>query len=74
MTGRSNSINVEAEQLGLVWHRSSRCSPTHDPKCVEVAFDGEIVRIRDSKTPHSGELHLNHQSWTAFVRHLDPST
>ncbi|WP_370967248.1 DUF397 domain-containing protein [Amycolatopsis sp. cg9] len=70
MTGRRNA---ETEQPGIAWRRSSRCSPTHDPKCVEVALDGEIVRVRDSKTPHSGELHLDRKIWTALVRHLTTS-
>jgi hypothetical protein len=73
MTGRFNATITEVDQLGVAWCRSSRCHPTHDPKCTEVALDGKSVRVRDSKTPHTGELRMNHKSWIGLLRHLGAS-
>lgn len=70
MTGRFDAPIAEVDAMGVTWRRSSRCHPTHDPKCTEVALDDEVVRIRDSKTPWTGDLRMNKEGWKGLVRHL----
>lgn len=43
-------------QVELVWRRSSRCS-ADKPQCVEVGRRGDVVLIRDSKSPVTGAIH-----------------
>jgi hypothetical protein len=70
MTGRLDAPIIEVDERGITWHRSSRSHPTTEPKCAEVALDGAIVRVRDSKSPRSGELHLSHTVWRGLVHLL----
>ncbi|MDS0139239.1 DUF397 domain-containing protein [Amycolatopsis sp. CM201R] len=70
MNGRLGAPIIEVDERGITWHRSSRSHPTAKPECTEVALDGEIVRVRDSKSPRSGELHLSHTAWRGLVRRL----
>ncbi|MEK7660375.1 MAG: DUF397 domain-containing protein [Patescibacteria group bacterium] len=46
--------------------------------CVEVAQDGETIRVRDSKNKNGAVLLFNKNEWDAFVRgvkagEFDPS-
>nr|WP_143268660.1 DUF397 domain-containing protein [Amycolatopsis vastitatis] len=70
MTGRFEAPVIEVDERGLAWHRSSRCHPTTEPKCTEVALDGKIVRVRDAKSTQSGELHVSRTGWRALLRRL----
>lgn len=46
------------------WQRSSRCGNT---TCVEVAMDGDTVRVRDSKHPDRQPLTFTAAEWADFV-------
>ncbi|HEX5198515.1 MAG TPA: DUF397 domain-containing protein [Actinoplanes sp.] len=48
-----------------VWRKSSFCS---DSACVEVAFEGDVVAVRDGKDPALDALTLTRAQWDAFVR------
>ncbi|MEU4253506.1 DUF397 domain-containing protein [Amycolatopsis sp. NPDC026612] len=64
---------IAPDGRGLRWLRTSKCSPTSDPKCLEVAFAEKIVRVRDSKSPRGGELRISRAGWTVFVCQLSGS-
>lgn len=46
------------------WIRPARCS---FGDCVEVAFDGINIHIRDSKHPHGAVLTFTKTEFTAFI-------
>jgi hypothetical protein len=48
---------------GPQWQKSTRSGETD---CVEVAVDGDIVRVRDSRRP-APELAFAVADWTAFL-------
>lgn len=48
-----------------MWRKSSFCS---DASCVEVAFDGDMVAVRDSKDLAIDPLQVNRAAWDAFIR------
>ncbi len=48
-----------------VWRKSTFCS---DNSCVEVAFDGGYVVMRDGKNPAGRHLTFTLAEWDAFVR------
>lgn len=48
----------------MMWQKSSYCS---DGACVEVAFDGDVVAVRDGKNPGQGDLRFAASEWDAFV-------
>jgi hypothetical protein len=52
---------------GRVW-RKSTYSNGNNGECVEVALDTEVVGVRDSKAPASGELTVPAAAWAAFLR------
>jgi hypothetical protein len=49
---------------GLGWRRASHCDSA---ACVEVAFDGDSVLIRDSKDPAGPALTFTRNEWRTFV-------
>ncbi len=53
-----------ADQPGVLWRRSHACA---DGECVEVAFDGNHVLVRDSKQPAVGVLAFSQDDWRAFL-------
>jgi hypothetical protein len=62
---------VEIESKGLrldagTWRKSSRSGPYSD-NCVEVAFIGGAIAVRDSKNPSGGVLLFTPEEWLAFV-------
>lgn len=60
----TKGLRVDLSQA--VWRKSSASGPNCD-NCVEVAFVGEAVAVRDSKHPDARPLIFNHAEWDAFV-------
>ena len=50
------------------WRKSSRS--TDQPNCVEVAYTGSAVAVRDSKHPTGGTLIVSAHTWAAFTTAL----
>jgi len=48
------------------WRKSSRSGPYSD-NCVEVAFVGGAVAVRDSKDPAGAPLVFSAPQWDVFV-------
>ena len=48
------------------WFKSVRSGPNCD-NCVEVAFVGEAIAVRDSKNPEGPALIFTPAEWDAFV-------
>jgi hypothetical protein len=64
-------VEVEAKGFrldlsGAQWFKSTRSGPNSD-NCVEVAFVGEAIAVRDSKNPHGPALIFTPAEWDAFV-------
>jgi hypothetical protein len=68
---------MEAQNLGAhkgyqldlstaAWRKSVRSGPNCD-NCVEVAFVGEAIAVRDSKNPTGPALVFTPGEWDAFV-------
>ncbi|MGH3881872.1 MAG: DUF397 domain-containing protein [Pseudonocardiaceae bacterium] len=53
---------------GARWRKSSRSTDTSN--CVEMAFAGPVVALRDSKNPAGGVLAVPPHAWTAFTTAL----
>lgn len=52
----------------LAWRKSSRSTQNgSNGNCVEVAFSGLSVAVRDSKSPERGTLVLSSSGWTGFL-------
>jgi hypothetical protein len=51
---------------GATWRKSSRSGPYSD-NCVEVAFVGNGIAVRDSKNPAGAVLSFSPDEWQAFV-------
>ncbi len=49
---------------GAVWRKSSYSARS---ACVEVAFAGDRVGVRDSKDPHGPVLIFSPGEWGAFL-------
>jgi len=49
-----------------VWRKSTRSGPNCD-NCVEVAFAGGAVAVRDSKHPTDAVLVFSLAQWHTFV-------
>ncbi|MEV0567353.1 DUF397 domain-containing protein [Dactylosporangium sp. NPDC050588] len=56
------SVNLE----GARWRKSTRSGPYSD-NCVEVAFVGGAVALRDSKDKAGPVLLFTPEEWVAFV-------
>lgn len=55
---------------GAVWRKSSRSGGASNTNCVEVAFAGPAVAVRDSKNPEAATLAFPAVQWSFFLRHL----
>lgn len=49
-----------------LWRKSSFSQPNNG-NCVEVAYTGDEVGVRDSKHPDGGHLHLTSDQWARVV-------
>ena len=45
-----------------------KASESGDVGCVEVAFAGDVVGVRDSKAPDQAVLAFTPHEWDVFVR------
>jgi hypothetical protein len=52
---------------GSTWRKSSRSGQGSNGDCVEVAFVGPAVAVRDSKNPAAGALAVPQSAWTVFL-------
>lgn len=46
------------------WRKSTFCN---SGGCVEVAFDGDVVAVRDSKDPKLAAMRFTLAQWADFV-------
>lgn len=58
---------LRVELATAAWRKSSFSGPNSD-MCVEVAFVGEAIAVRDSKNPEGPALIFTQDEWDAFVR------
>jgi Domain of unknown function (DUF397) len=54
------------DTAAAAWRKSSRSGPWTD-NCVEVAFVGDSILVRDSKNPSGAVLVFTPNEWDAFV-------
>jgi hypothetical protein len=64
-------VEIEAKGFcvdlqGAAWRKSTRSGPYSD-NCVEVAFVGGAVALRDSKDRAGAVLLFTPEEWLAFV-------
>ena len=64
-------MKIEAKGLNVDlsdarWRKSNRSGPYSD-NCVEVAFVGAAIAVRDSKDPAGPVLLFTQGEWDAFV-------
>lgn len=55
------------------WRKSSR-SDNNGGACVEVADLGDVIAVRDSKSPHRGALLLSREQWQDFIGYIKDGT
>lgn len=64
----SEAVTMSTVDLsGLAWRRSSRSGGGSSANCVEIAFAGPAVAVRDSKRPGAGVLVFPKTSWAGFL-------
>ncbi|PSL58615.1 uncharacterized protein DUF397 [Saccharothrix carnea] len=56
------------DPTGLVWRTSSCSGDADNDNCVEVAFSGPAVGVRDSKSPEAGVVAFSASAWQRFLR------
>jgi len=62
-------VEIQTKRVDLsqaVWRKSTRSGPNCD-NCVEVAFAGGAVAVRDSKHPTDAVLVFSLAQWHTFV-------
>lgn len=62
----STRENTDSVWQSAVWRKSSRSSPSGD-NCVEVAFAGDAVAVRDTKDRQAAMLLFTGEEWKAFI-------
>lgn len=58
-------MKIEVDLTGARWSKSRRSSAQGN--CVEVAFVGDVVAVRDSKDPAGPALVFTRAEWAAFT-------
>ena len=53
-----------------VWRKSSRSGQGANSNCIEVAFVGPAVAVRDSKDPDGAALAFTPHAWSSFLDRL----
>jgi len=56
---------ADSERAETVWRKSLASGTGGD--CVEVAFTGESVLLRNSREPQGPLLSFSHSEWIAFL-------
>ncbi|MGW6443651.1 DUF397 domain-containing protein [Lentzea sp. NPDC055074] len=51
--------------MSAVWRKSSRSNNGGNGNCVEIALNGSVARVRDSKSSTNSEVAA--PGWAAFV-------
>jgi hypothetical protein len=59
-------VDLSEFENTALWRKSTRSSPSGD-NCVEVAFAGEAVAVRDTKNREAAMLVFTGAEWSAFV-------
>jgi hypothetical protein len=62
------------EARELAWRKSTYSSGGGNGDCVEVAGEGELVAVRDSKNPSADILTFTPVAWAAFVKDCKAGT
>jgi uncharacterized protein DUF397 len=67
---------ADSEQPPLSWRKST---VSESGNCAEVAFDGDVVRMRQSQDPSGPVLTFSLAEWVAFLTgvrggEFDPSS
>ncbi|GAA3396403.1 DUF397 domain-containing protein [Cryptosporangium minutisporangium] len=55
---------TSARPISSSWRKSSY---SIEENCVEVAADGVLIRVRDSKRPDGHRLTLTRSMWAEFI-------
>ncbi|HEV8554906.1 MAG TPA: DUF397 domain-containing protein [Actinophytocola sp.] len=66
MTSEAKTVST-VDLSNLAWRRSSRSGQGSGNNCVEVAFIGPGVAVRDSKNPTAGTLTFPAGGWTSLL-------
>ena len=56
---------TDSEQTHITWRKST--ASTANSACVEVAFAGGLVLVRNSRDPLGPALSFSRQEWVAFL-------
>jgi hypothetical protein len=56
--------------LTTTWRKSSRSGSSGQSDCVEVAYLGGNIGLRDSKEPEGPHLVLSSAGWGVFARRV----
>ena len=59
---------TSSDTTKMTWRKSSRSAT--QVACVEVAFTGNAVAVRDSKDPEGPALAVSRTAFTRFLRNL----
>jgi hypothetical protein len=66
VAGRNTAWTVEVDSSDLRWCKSS-ASNTSSGNCVEIAWSGGVVLVRNSRDRAGARLVIPVASWVAFV-------
>ena len=61
-----------SEAITLEWRKSSRSGGGSNDACIEVAFVGPAVAVRDSKSPGAGRLVFPMAAWVTLSSGIRP--
>jgi hypothetical protein len=68
MDFRSGGAVAEVDWTKVTWRKSRRSGSNGG--CLEVAFTGEVVGVRDSKNPAGAMLMFDADAWIGFIAAL----